>query len=139
MSQMHVCSPAGLVELMKILAECDTDSAGVWPRVTEDGELVIMINCNDLFYWACADAEFFCEGDVELMRRTAEELRRAGEFGEVYLFELFCCRKRGMRPQYPFFRKRDPATGEYGEDTLETGVRALFDACGEDGSDRNRG
>ena len=133
------CSPDGLVELMKVLAECDTDGEGIWPRVQPDGSLVIHINCNDLFYWACADAEKLTDADLPLLRQCKEDLTAAEEFGEVYLLELFCCRKRQMRPQFPFFRTRNPETCVYDTDTLVPSVRALFDACGPEGSDLDRG
>lgn len=124
---------------MLVLAKADIDAEGILPRIQADGSLRILFNCNDLFYWATADAEEYVDGDQNLLDSCLEDLQKADKHGDGYLLELFCCRKRGMRPQYPFFRKYDRERRGYFEDTLPPAIRVLFDALGLDGSDRNRG
>ena len=132
--------PDYIHQLMLVLAKIEDSGESIWPRVTLDGSLKICINCNDLFYWACADSEEFTPDDVDLLNECVADLLAADkEYGDCYVFELFCCRKRKMRPQYPFFRKYDRDRASYFEDNLSPAVRALFDALGPEGSDRKRG
>jgi hypothetical protein len=69
------------------------------------------VNCNDLFYWACADAE-------EITTEEFDSLEECLAINERYGSLLWCCRKRGMRPQTPYYRC-------FPED-----MKPLFDACG---------
>jgi hypothetical protein len=132
--------PDYIHQLMLFLAKADCDGEGIYPRVTRDGSLVIVFNCGDLFYWATADGEDYTPDDVDLLNQCYNDLNAADpEEGEYYWRELFCCRKRGMRPQYPCFRVYDRERCGYFEDRLKPAVRALFDALGPDGSDRHRG
>lgn len=71
--------------------------------------------CNDLFYWATADAEEIAKDDVPLLERTLADLQKTGE--PYLLAELFAARKRKMRPQKPCYKNFNEATS------------ALFDAC----------
>jgi hypothetical protein len=60
----------------------------------ENGEHCIypVINCNDLFWWACADYEAFSYKDVEDLYLASKE-----KWG----IDKWACKKRGMRPQHP--------------------------------------
>lgn len=62
-----------------------------------DGECKLSVNCNDLFYWACADAEDFTIDDLHDLDRAIAE---SPEHGTL----LWCCRQRGMRPQKPYYK-----------------------------------
>lgn len=91
----------------------------VWWRTDGDYSPVTMIvNCNDLFFWACADAESITEDNIGILEESLKEL--SGSEGEPteLVPELFCCRVRGMRPQPPYYRH------------IPDNVRHLFDACG---------
>ncbi len=123
--------------VMRVLADEEMDMEGFYPGYTEDGDVFLLLNCNDLFYWACADCEPIEEGDDEILRGVFRDLNEADWWDGCHVRALFCCRKRKMRPQYPFFRRFDPATQEW-EDSLPPAVRALFDACGP-ADDKNRG
>lgn len=60
-------------------------------------ELGFYIQCNDLFYWACSDAEHIQESEFPDLLRAYEESPKNGEL-------LWCARKRGMRPQWPYYK-----------------------------------
>ena len=126
-------------DLMVIMGEADSDLEGLIPKY-RNGKLRILIGCSDLFYWATADGEVWLPEDVPLMWQCLDDLKAADKtYGTCYLLELFCCRKRQMRPQHPYFRNYDREKCGYFEDRLSPAVRALFDALGPDGSDRDRG
>lgn len=71
----------------------------------------LWINCNDLFYWACADGEDFEISDLDALNKAYEESPKRGDI-------LWVCRQRKMRPQQPYYKylKED---------------KRLFDACGD--------
>ena len=124
--------------LLRVIALIDSGCDQIVPLLDESGDLHVFVTCNDLFYWASADLEELGPSDVGLLVRCATDLEEADpEYGTCHVFELYCCRKRHMRPQYPFFRRYDSDVNE--TDTLSPPVRALFDALGLDGSDRARG
>jgi len=79
---------------------------------TEEGEKVrLAVNCNDLFYWACADAE-------EIAVEEIGDLMNCLKLSPGYGVMLWCCRKRKMRPQSPWYKR-------FSEDE-----KKLFDDCG---------
>lgn len=126
--------------LLRMMAKIDQGLEGLWPRIQDDGSVGMMVNANDLFYWGTADGEMFEAGDELLLDECLCDLTMADpDYGDCYLLELFCCRKRGMRPQRPFFRTYSPKEKAYVADKLSPDVRSLFDACGVDGSDIKRG
>lgn len=51
----------------------------------------LCVNCNDLFYWACADAENMALADLDEVYRHFK----------ADTLEEWCCLRRGMRPQRP--------------------------------------
>lgn len=57
----------------------------------------LLINCNDLFYWGCADAQEITIDDISDFNKAIKETERHGEI-------LWCCRKRNMRPQKPYYK-----------------------------------
>jgi hypothetical protein len=82
-------------------------------RIHEDAEsvLTLWVLCNDLFAWASADAEDFELSDLPELKRALQE---SPEHGEL----LWCCRKRGTRPQGPYY------------ELFNHEEKALFDAAG---------
>jgi len=65
-----------------------------------DGEyapITIFANCNDLFYWGCADAEEITEDNIDIFEQSYKDSEDNG-------VELFCCRVRKMRPQEPYYK-----------------------------------
>jgi hypothetical protein len=62
-----------------------------------DTKCELTVNCNDLFFWACADTE---EITLEELPALLDCLKLTPAHGEI----LWCCRKRGMRPQGPYYK-----------------------------------
>ena len=61
--------------------------------------LEFYINCNDFFFWACADAEKIeTEEDINLLERS---LIDAGAINGPH---LYCARRRKMRPQGAYYK-----------------------------------
>lgn len=62
----------------------------------DDGKSIIFLayNCNDLFYWGCADMEIISWKDIEPMYLELQKNPRWG-------LTIWVCKKRGMRPQHP--------------------------------------
>ncbi len=72
--------------------------------------------CNDVFWWATADAEDILADDIPLLYECLEAVKA---IDKPYLLpEYFASRKRGMRPQIPWFKGLEPEVAE------------LFNACG---------
>lgn len=92
-----------------------------WWRVRKDGTIRFLVNCNDLFYWATADAEEVTPADVAALDQAYADCDTAGRnyHGGI----LFAARKRGMRPQAPYFAYFNDAEVE------------LFKACGPERED----
>lgn len=101
-----------------------------WRTDGEYAPVTFWVNCNDLFYWACADNEEITPENVELLKNTIKECEQYDEedrknnvdfsntFISAYSTLLFCCRVRKMRPQGPYY-KHIPKKYHY-----------LFDVCG---------
>ncbi len=84
------------------------DCDGVWWRT--DGEyapVTMIVNCNDLFYWGCADAEVITEANVEALESTVAEVRAIDECLVDSAPLLWCCRMRKQAPQAPYYKHLD--------------------------------
>lgn len=57
----------------------------------------LIVDCNDLFFWGCADAEEFSEQDIPDLLKALDESPKHGSV-------LWCCRKRKMRPQAAYYK-----------------------------------
>lgn len=62
----------------------------------KDETIVLFVNCNDLFFWACADAESLPYSEVATLYRMWKD--------EPSGASRWCCRQRKMRPQAPIER-----------------------------------
>jgi len=76
-----------------------------------DESVEMFVNCNDLFYWGWADLEEFKLSDLESFNNALNESPKNGDL-------LWCCRKRKMRPQKPYYK------------SFTDQEKLLFDACG---------
>ena len=85
-----------------------------------DGQTRICFLCNDLFAWACADAEEILPEDIPLLEElySNPNLEKTG-----YVPEMFCCKKRGVRPQAAYYKGCPPEAIEF------------FDSCGPERTD----
>ena len=76
------------------------------------------VNCNDLFYWGCADCEEITPENVAELERALADAESAEKYMAVHGGELFCCRLRKMRPQGAYYNR------------IPEALWPLFDACG---------
>lgn len=122
----------------------DADVHEIWWRANEPQyePFKLLINCNDLFYWACADSEEITPDNLDVLEQAFADLRtlserwrdwhkaKKGNEGSppfIYMhlgLELFCARVRKMRPQGACYDKFPPE------------VAALFDAAGPPRGDK---
>lgn len=103
-----------------------------WRTDTQYAPVTFFANCNDEFYWACADAEEITSvADVVGIRQAIMDVRLATG-GKIHHdsvgVELWVARKRGMRPQQPSYRECYP------QETWP-----LFDACGPERDPKSEG
>lgn len=75
----------------------------------DDGILSVMVNCSDVFFWGCADAEELTVDNIDLFEATFTECQeRFGKYDATYASELFVARHRGTRPQGAYYKYLDP-------------------------------
>lgn len=72
------------------------------------------INCNDFFYWACADAEDISEETLPLLHKAVDDCNGDVSIGAL----LYCARQRKERPQGPYYS------------LLPKDLWSLFNECG---------
>lgn len=86
---------------------------------TRDGEVRVVLNCNDFFAWACSDCEPLEVADVPAYVQAHADCNAAKEYtGVSHGSNLWVCRKRGMRPQGACYK------------SIPKELRPLFDAAG---------
>lgn len=92
----------------------------------------VAVNCSDIFFWGCADAEYI-EGldDLQLFRQSMKDIAEI-EGNKCFTNgpELYCARKRQERPQgayYKYIRSLD--SGPEAEEKTKK-IQALFNAAG---------
>jgi hypothetical protein len=91
---------AYITELFQILHEAElegNDTPLIWHK-DSNGRMAFFMMCSDTFAWGCADAEEIALEDLPMLRQCLDDLKAAGDYSEVWLAELYCARKRGMRP-----------------------------------------
>jgi len=74
-------------------------------NILDDGDLAwviaLALMMNDVFYWACADLEFFSFGDVkDIFNKCFDKNGKFNRFGDM----KWCCIKRNMRPQHEWIK-----------------------------------
>mgnify|MGYP003394036363 CR=1 FL=1 len=95
--------------IKQIIVVFGCDDVILWSE-HEDGRVYAFVNCSDLFVWACADGEEILAEDIpDVVQAFVDDEDNGGL--------LWCCRKRGMRPQGPYYKYLKKNS-------------ALFDACG---------
>lgn len=63
----------------------------------DNGEIQLAVNCNDLFYWATADAEDLPYSEIGTLLAMVRESANGAD--------RWCCRRRKMRPQTPIEKR----------------------------------
>jgi hypothetical protein len=120
-----------LTELFDILSDGTlfvNTSNGPFFDGDDDNAHGVSINCNDMFYWATADAEAITGDDLAGIEEAIKDARAAeasDPIGEG--FSLYAARKRKMRPQRPWMKGRKPA------------IRALYEAAGPERDPKDEG
>lgn len=100
---------------------CGVDSSLLgWRTDGEYAPVSLYVNCNDLFYWGCADSEKLTVENISELEKAAEDIKKINpeDFSNADI--LFCCRMRKMRPQKPYYKY------------IPNNLKPLFDACGEE-------
>lgn len=83
-------------------------------REGEKNLITLVVNCNDIFYWGCADFELIGYDEVrELYELCFDRECKQKTWGSV----VWVCRRRKMRPQHPI--EEDMKKGGYWTDELE--------------------
>lgn len=117
-----------LVFIRRVLTAFDAadEHGALFWRIGLDvpGQLVLYAMCNDLFWWATADAEPITSENIDLLEQTQRDI---ADLNGVMLSDLFSARARKMRPQRPFLDKQPEA------------IRALFEACGPERDRKDEG
>lgn len=91
----------------------------LWWRPDDDGNLRLLIRCNDLFHWGCSDCEEITDANVHTLAETIAECEAITGNNRAYAAPLlWCCRQRQMRPQGAYYKSLDEA------------LWPLFDAVG---------
>lgn len=92
----------------------------VVPGDLQPETIVLFVNCNDVFYWGCADAEPLPLSEL----RRLYEMWRESPAGPT----RWCCLRRGMRPQHPVMDDMRKA-GTWTADLEALPPRSAADAC----------
>lgn len=107
------------IRLLGIMSKHDVCDELWWKAIDEERKtLQFFINCNDIFYWACADCEEITNSsDIDLLERSMEDCDR---FDDDNGSILYCARKRQVRPQGAFYKY------------IEKNAHVVFNACGSE-------
>jgi hypothetical protein len=108
------------LRVLKIFSEHDACDEVWWRTDGEYAPVTFLVNCNDLFYWGCADAEPVTKDNIDNLEGAYSDAVNASKDGEIYAHLLFCCRAREMRPQGAYY------------DHIPKEMWSMLDACGED-------
>jgi hypothetical protein len=104
--------------LMLLFSDYDQADQLCWKFSREGTSLYFWVNCNDVFGYACADAEEIDPEDLPLLRECFTDALKADKtYGPLYAPLLFACRKRRMRPMKGAYPKPES-------------IKPLFDASG---------
>ena len=120
-------------DLLRVLARQD-DVEFMFRVNKEFTDVRVLVNCSDLFHWACADAEELTAADLDDLDQAYNDLKALGGHDYVYADALWVCRKRGMRPQGPWYGYMD-AADMVRRTFAPRAQEALFDACGPERED----
>jgi len=107
-----------ITDVLLEIEEQDCYGIITWASHGEFAPLTFFVNCNDLFWWATADAETLTPEGLPLLRQAiADVVAATGPEDRFVGFDLWCARTRKMRPQQPAYPQNER-------------LRILFDVCG---------
>lgn len=87
-----------VIALAAELDEGETSDFMFWPLTAEG--VRVSVNCSDVFYWGCADAEVITPENLPLLRKAYEdEIAASPDDVQLHAGWLFVSRIRNLRPQ----------------------------------------
>jgi hypothetical protein len=105
--------------IRRLIETDDFGLDGLFWNIADDGSIQIMVNANDLFFWACSDAEKITVENIEELVKSKADCEAAKQYtGHSWGESLFACRMRNMRPQHPQYKN------------IPDELKPLFDAAG---------
>lgn len=114
--------------LMKLLQERVCSFGSVWDSEEENYlGIGVFVNCNDLFYWACADGEIVTHANVENIYRHYVKDPKWG-------VTIWACKQRGQQPQMPI-KKRMIEVGVWTEELEKLKKDECEETDGKDSSE----
>lgn len=84
-----------IIDLLKLAVKYEIEDNLLW-----DDDLSVAILCNDVFFWATADAEEITKETLLILEKSLEDDNRNGAI-------LYCARQRKMRPQGAIYKHLD--------------------------------
>jgi hypothetical protein len=89
-----------MLEILRLFAEFDIQDCLWWCFPAGQDAPKFLVNCNDLFYWATADAEEVTVESLPELRKAIEEcLAIDPVVGALDGVNLYAARRRKTRPQ----------------------------------------
>jgi hypothetical protein len=110
-----------VLRVLEVTAEVECCEDVWWRTDGEYAPITFLVNCNDLFAWACADCVQLVPGNIDSLERAYKDVHEVDMLGEAWGALLFCCRERKMRPQKPYYKH------------IPENLWFLFDECGPEG------
>lgn len=104
--------------VLQVAAKNDDCDSFWWRTDGEYAPVTFLVNCNDLFVWACADCERITPENVERYAKAYEDCAAIEPSSRFWGPLLFCARERKMRPQGAYYK------------SLPVELWPLFDAAG---------
>ena len=89
-----------MLEILRLFAEFDIQDCLWWHFPGDWKSPTFLVKCNDLFYWATADAEEVTVDSLPALQQAIEEcLAIDPTLGALVGVNLYAARRRQIRPQ----------------------------------------
>lgn len=137
--QDGVTLPPHAAAVLALYAASEAPDELYW-AIRQTMEIGFMAKCSDFFMWGCADLERIEPEDIDLLTECFRDL--AEHDATYFLGELFCARKRKMRPMRLWLGtalSQENGTARDKGETEPGPVRDLFLACGPERDPRSEG
>jgi len=106
-----------ILRVLGTMADADCERELSWRTDGEFAPITFWINCNDFFWWGCADGQDLGDWEsLDVLDKAIADCRALDE--EHWGPLLFCARDRGMRPQGAYYK------------LIPEKLWPLFHACG---------
>lgn len=106
--------------ILRVLELCYRyDSRELLGWSVKDGAVSFYVNCNDLFFWGCADSEEITQESVDVLEKALADCKAVNMVtGTIEAGSLYAARIRNMRPQGACY------------ECIEKEFWPLYDECG---------